>query len=380
MSNQSTASPDVLDSPQQTGLAVPAPSKTSVPVRMGVAPQSIEEAWRLAQLVAQSELVPKDFQGKPHNVLIAMELGLEVGIPWLQSVQGTSVINGRPGFFGDLFLAVIVASPVYRQHDEYYEVAVERDVEVPGGRTEKRWIFERRDGLVAEDWKRDDTVAVCSFWRRGKDEPTTRRFNVGQARKAQLLGKQGPWTTYPDRMLAMRARAWAGRDTFPDVLKGVKSAEELMDIPDDRPQQAEPIQPRRASEARAVSPEPPAVGTSPAAQPASPPAAAATPSPAPTAGATQELRGLLVTNTSFVKPKVGEPYFEIQTTDARTGEVRPFVTRDEQLYKEAASFEGSEHRLVAGFHTAPKAGATDVAYVLDGIALDEGAQPGELFR
>lgn len=51
------------------------------------------------------------------------------------------------------------------------------------------------------------------------------------ARKAGLAGKQGPWTSYPKRMRQMRARAFALRDVFPDVLRGMPVAEELMDTP-----------------------------------------------------------------------------------------------------------------------------------------------------
>jgi RecT family len=237
--------------------------ETKTPVRMGVAPQSVDEAWRLAQLVAGSDLVPKDFRGKPHNVLIAMELGLEVGVPWLQAVQGTAVINGRPGFFGDLFLGVIMASPLYLDHDEYFEVSVERTVQ-EDGKAVKRLVFERRDGLVAEDWKRDDTAAVCTFYRRGKERPTTRRFTVGQAKKANLLAKQGPWQEYPDRQLQMRARSFAGRDTFPEALKGVKTAEELRDYPE--PEVIEtPKEVRRLSETALRAETAPATVAAPAA-------------------------------------------------------------------------------------------------------------------
>jgi len=50
------------------------------------------------------------------------------------------------------------------------------------------------------------------------------------AKTAGLLGKQGPWTQYPRRMMQMRARSWALRDVFPDVLRGMPIAEDIMDI------------------------------------------------------------------------------------------------------------------------------------------------------
>ena len=54
------------------------------------------------------------------------------------------------------------------------------------------------------------------------------------AKRAGLYGKQGPWQQYPKRMLQMRARAWALRDVFPDVLRGVHVAEEAQDLPAER--------------------------------------------------------------------------------------------------------------------------------------------------
>ena len=51
-----------------------------------------------------------------------------------------------------------------------------------------------------------------------------------------VAGKQGPWTQYPKRMRQMRARAFALRDVFADILKGMPIAEELQDYPvSDRP-------------------------------------------------------------------------------------------------------------------------------------------------
>jgi len=73
-------------------------------------------------------------------------------------------------------------------------------------------------------------------------------------------GAPGPWQQYPDRMLQARARSFALRDTFPDVLLGLSmSAEELGDIPVEEPA------PRARKVVEAVpaepAPEPPAEPT-----------------------------------------------------------------------------------------------------------------------
>lgn len=73
-------------------------------------------------------------------------------------------------------------------------------------------------------------VAVCVAVRQGASAVTA-RFSVADAKKAGLWGKQGPWQQYPARMLQLRARGFALRDAFPDVLRGIISAEEARDMP-----------------------------------------------------------------------------------------------------------------------------------------------------
>jgi hypothetical protein len=214
MSDASTPPPSTAIVPREDA----APSAAKVPARLGVVPGTVEEAWRLATMMAKSELVPKAFRDRPADVVVAVQLGAEIGLAPMQSLQSIAVINGRPGVWGDGMLAIVMASPLYQDHEEYFEVD-----------------GHRRDGLTLDDLKRDATAAVCTFIRRGKPAPVTRRFSVGQARKAQLLGKEGPWQAYPDRMLAMRARSFAARDTFPDLLRGLHTAEELRDMPADPP-------------------------------------------------------------------------------------------------------------------------------------------------
>jgi len=59
----------------------------------------------------------------------------------------------------------------------------------------------------------------------------TRSFSMVDATKANLANKEGPWRSYPGRMRQMRARGFALRDSFADVLKGISIAEEAMDTP-----------------------------------------------------------------------------------------------------------------------------------------------------
>lgn len=220
----------------------PAPStaiakvaEPKVPVAFGVNPTTFDEGWRMAGAIAQSELAGK-YRGKQADVFVAMQTGGELGFTPMASLAGIAVIGGRGSVWGDAALALVMRSPLYEDHVEYYEVN-----------------GERHDGLVADDWNLDTTCAVCICKRRYKLTPTVSRFTVAQAKKAHLVNKAGPWSEYPDRMLKMRARSWALRDAFPDVLKGIAIAEELLGTAVERERLADAIDPvrRRADDLHA---------------------------------------------------------------------------------------------------------------------------------
>ena len=160
-----------------------------------LAPSSLQEAMDFANMLSKSNLVPKDYQGNPSNCIIAMQWGLEIGLQPLQAMQSIAVINGRPAIWGDAMLALVRGS----------------------GQLE--YIHE------------DPTDDGCTVRLKRKGEPEAERtFTKEDAKKAGLSGKQGPWTQHPKRMMQLRARAFALRDVFPDVLRGVFIAEEAQDM------------------------------------------------------------------------------------------------------------------------------------------------------
>jgi len=157
--------------------------------------QSLDQAMEYAKLIADSDLAPKDYRGKPGNVLIAMQFGAEIGLKPMQSIQNIAVINGRPSLWGDAMIALVQSHPLCEYIIERYE----------------------------------NECAYCTVKRRGDAEEYTYEFSKVDAKTAGLTGKAGPWTNYPERMLQMRARAFALRDKFSDVLKGIAMREEVQD-------------------------------------------------------------------------------------------------------------------------------------------------------
>ena len=168
----------------------------------GLLPTTLDEAWKLSTILADSGIIPKDFKGKPNDVFVALNWGIEIGLAPMQSLQSIAVINGRPSIWGDAALALVRGS----------------------GQLE--YIVETQTA----------TVATCKIKRKGEPEAIA-TFTQEDAKKANLWGKTGPWTQYPKRMMQMRARSFALGDLFTDVLKGVGIAEEEKDKPLDNKQE-----------------------------------------------------------------------------------------------------------------------------------------------
>ncbi len=209
-----------------------------VPVGQGgVQIQSLEGLWRFANYVAASGFAPKGME-RPESCLIAIEMGLEVGLKPMQAIQNIAVINGRPSVWGDAAKAMVEASGLCADFAEW---------------------FEGTEG-------KDDFKAVCEVKRYGRTRPVRWEFSIADAKRAGLWAKAGPWTQYPKRMLQMRARGFAVRDGFADVIRGLVLAEEAQDYIDVQaaPVEApkgldavtERMEAKQATKAAATAPEP----------------------------------------------------------------------------------------------------------------------------
>jgi len=149
-----------------------------------------------AKAFANSDFVPKQYKGKPESVMLAIQMGKEIGLKPFQSLKNIAVINGMPAIWGDAAIALVMQHPDFENIDE----------------------------------KVENGIATCTVTRKGMT-PHTVTFSVEDAKKAGLFGRPGPWQQYTNRMLQMRARGFALRDRFADALGGLILAEEAQDYP-----------------------------------------------------------------------------------------------------------------------------------------------------
>ena len=192
-----------------------------------VATKTYDEAMRFCHMMSESDLCPDTYKPSTYlnricgqnlearkdpenikrakemavsNIFIACNYGSTLGLNPFQSLQGIAMVNGKPSVYGDTLLGLV--RPLCDDFQEWFD---------------------------------DQTgTAYCVLLRKGSQHPTQARFSYQDAQRAGLTSKKGPWTQYPERMLKMRARGFAIRDAFPDVLSGIITREEAEDYPAQR--------------------------------------------------------------------------------------------------------------------------------------------------
>jgi hypothetical protein len=174
------------------------------------APRNLQEAFQFADMVLTSGMAPKSYlelitKTKDGSavaraaVVVALQFGLEVGFQPMQALQCIANINGNPSVWGDGALALVQSSGLLE------------------------WIREDDFETIKANKK-----ATCVVKRRGDPEEKKITFSYQDAIDGGIFGHT-TWKSYPYRMCMFRARGFALRDKFPDVLKGLKIAEEVMD-------------------------------------------------------------------------------------------------------------------------------------------------------
>jgi hypothetical protein len=158
---------------------------------------NFDRAWQTAEMISKAKCVPQQFWGNPADILVVIQFGHELDLPPMFSLQNIMIVNNRPTLYGDAMLAVCIRSRFFIDCIETYD--------------------------------EENETAYCTVERKGRN-PITRKFSRAMAQTAKLWGKVGPWSTNPERMLQLRARAFALRDMFPDVLRGLLTFEEMTDV------------------------------------------------------------------------------------------------------------------------------------------------------
>lgn len=193
--------PEVKQQPLPAAIPIVNPLADENGVLLGA---DFQEQWKIASMMASSEMVPDHFRGKPAAVLMAIQTAKSRGLNPLTAIQQMANIFGRTSTYGELPLAEAFASKKLEDFQEFF-------IDKEGADIDER------------DIKTPVFGAVCiakAFGRRA----VLRIFTLEDAKLANLLDqpKRPTWQQYRKRMLQMRARGWALKDAVPEVTAGMQ--------------------------------------------------------------------------------------------------------------------------------------------------------------
>jgi hypothetical protein len=221
-------------------------------------PKNLQEAMDLSKIIAVSDFVPDDLQGKPGNVLVIMLYGMELGISVMSAMNEISTINKRPTLKASLVRA--------KFRERGHRIGVVCGVDVGGGRLCGELPEHAIHGVPTDrdpgmhPFVPDHTNERCTVKaiRRDTGETAVVTWTIEDALTAGLVqrvdggkyiarskfkpNEAKPWEKYPKAQLYARASAWAVRQLAPEVLLGLYTTEEVRDMQGDGPSKADVVE------------------------------------------------------------------------------------------------------------------------------------------
>jgi len=159
-------------------------------------------AWQQAQALAKSNIIPANFQGKPENVLIAIEQSQRLNVSPFMVMQNLYVIQGRPSWSSKFLIAMINGSGKF---DEELHFDEKKDAK---GKPYSCLAWTMKNGRRVEGVTVDMEMASAEGW----------------------LNKTGSkWKTIPAIMLRYRAASFFASLNCPELTLGIYTKEEMED-------------------------------------------------------------------------------------------------------------------------------------------------------
>lgn len=155
----------------------------------------------VAEKLSESDIIPKEFQKKPANCLIAVQLANRLKADPFMVMQNTDVIYGKPALRSTFIIACINGS----------------------GKLLGNLKFEL-----------NEKCTKCRAW--GIEKETGAKLfgptiTMEMAQAEGWIAKNGSkWKTMPEIMLRYRAASFFGRLQCPEILNGIYSTEEVEEM------------------------------------------------------------------------------------------------------------------------------------------------------
>jgi hypothetical protein len=175
----------------------------------------MKSAYKTAQLLSQSTIIPEQYRGKPGDCLILLDLCARMGLSPISIAQYSQVVKGNFTWKGQACKALVDGCGRYARPSQYVMVGE------PGS---MGW------GCFLRAWEKTGEVV---------DGPTV---TMQMAHDEGWIQKNGSkWKTMPELMLKYRAAAFFARTETPNLLMGFQTADEVQDVKGYEPEEKQTV-------------------------------------------------------------------------------------------------------------------------------------------
>lgn len=164
----------------------------------------MDKLLETAEMLSKSTIVPVQYQRRPENCFVALDMASRMGLSPMIVMQNLYIIQGKPSWSGTAIASMIRSSPQF---------------------TDVQLHYVGKEGT--DDWGAYVTAKRVS----NGDTLKGGTVSIRTAKKEGWYQKSGSkWQTMPEIMLAYRAYAWFGRVYAPELLMGLQTTEEVVDV------------------------------------------------------------------------------------------------------------------------------------------------------
>lgn len=189
----------------ETAVSVQEQTLTNVPsgnaLNVWTDTKSFDQMARVAAMLAKSSIVPQNYQGKPEDCFLAVEMAARMNTSPLMVMQNLFVVKGKPSWAGQACMAMINACGKFRNVKHVY-------TGTKGTDSRGCYVTAVRvsDGEVVNGT--EVTIAMA---------------------KAEGWITNTKWKNMPEQMLGYRAASFFARMYCPEALLGLQTTEEVLD-------------------------------------------------------------------------------------------------------------------------------------------------------
>ncbi len=162
---------------------------------------AFNQMLRASQMLSQTSIIPQNYQGKPQDCFVAIEMANRMGISPMVVMQNMYVVKGKPSWAGQACTMLINSCGKFRDVKHIY--TGQKGTDKRGCYVEATRIY---DNEIIQGVEVTMDMAKSEGWT-----------------------SNPKWRNMPELMLAYRASAFFARVHCPEALMGVHTEDEIYD-------------------------------------------------------------------------------------------------------------------------------------------------------